>query len=287
MTGSAHGSESAVKIVLHVRPNPHDDPDRRRRNDNVFAMRDGLLRHGMSCVVADWDEPVDGDAIVVWGWRNQRMIERARGRQTPVLVLERGHTPPRLEWISCGWNGLGGRAVYPQSNDGGVRWTQHFRHLLKDWRQDGRYALVLGQVPGDMATKTFDLNGWKRETISSLRRAGERVRYRPHPLVVEKRPFRNWSSKVFPRTLEEDFEGASRALAVNSTATVEAVLAGIPSVTFDEGAMAWPVTTHDVASPAIRPDRTGWCHDLAWSQWRLDEIRSGDAWDALVHAEIN
>jgi hypothetical protein len=38
-------------------------------------------------------------------------------------------------------------------------------------------------------------------------------------------------------------------------------------------------------APKLNPVlRERWAHRLAWCQWTLEEIASGDAWDALVTA---
>lgn len=72
--------------------------------------------------------------------------------------------------------------------------------------------------------------------------------------------------------LAEDFSRAQLVVVYNSAAGVESVLEGIPTVTFDEGAMAWPVAAHNLDDPPIAPDRTKWCHDLAWTQWFLGKL---------------
>jgi hypothetical protein len=64
---------------------------------------------------------------------------------------------------------------------------------------------------------------------------------------------------------------------LNSSVAVATVLAGIPTATLDEGAMAWEVTSHTPDTIAT-PDRTEWLHWLAWTQWTHDEIREGLPW---------
>jgi hypothetical protein len=74
---------------------------------------------------------------------------------------------------------------------------------------------------------------------------------------------------------------AGRALTLNSSVGVEAVMSGVPTVTQDEGAMAWSVTSHDPAE-SITPDRTDWLHWLAWTQWSWTEIAEGKPWAHLL-----
>jgi hypothetical protein len=61
---------------------------------------------------------------------------------------------------------------------------------------------------------------------------------------------------------------------LNSSIGVEAVLAGVPTVTMDQAAMAWEVTSH-TPGKVVTPPREEWCHWLAWTQWHHDEIEEG------------
>jgi len=50
--------------------------------------------------------------------------------------------------------------------------------------------------------------------------------------------------------------------------------------------MAMPMGTNDLTrleSP-LTPDRTQWLYDLAYCQWREDEVASGKMWDHLQQA---
>jgi hypothetical protein len=82
-------------------------------------------------------------------------------------------------------------------------------------------------------------------------------------------------------TLERDLSEAACVIAYNSNATVDAVLAGIPAITVDEGAMAWDVTSHHVSQALVTPDRNEWFRRMAWTQWTLQEITSGEAWEVV------
>jgi hypothetical protein len=72
------------------------------------------------------------------------------------------------------------------------------------------------------------------------------------------------------------WDGCGLAVTLNSSVAVDAVLSGIPSVTMDEGAMAWDVTSHD--GEIIKPPRRDWLHWLAWTQWTWTEIAEGKPW---------
>lgn len=247
-------------------------------------MAEGLARHGVETRFAGYNEPIDADMVVIWGWRQPLVIEAASARGIPVLVMERAHIQPRELWTSCGFGGLGRRALYPACQDAGTRWDQYFAHHLCDWRDGGGdYALVCGQIPGDAALGPADIRKWAESVIAKLLEQGQHVLFRPHPLryCVNDTWIPDNCSASLQSSLNEDLAQASFVVTYNSTAGIEAVLSGKPTITWDPGSMAWPVTSHRLDEPLMTLDRTEWCHDLAWTQWLPDEIAAGNAWDAL------
>ena len=52
-------------------------------------------------------------------------------------------------------------------------------------RRDG-YALLIGQVPGDQSIAGVDMDGWYSKTATELKSAGWDVRFRPHPVAVQR-----------------------------------------------------------------------------------------------------
>jgi len=238
------------------------------------AMADGLARHGVTVGMGGLHEPEPCDVAIIWGARHPRILESGR----PVLIMERGHVGDRMRYTSLGWGALGRRGRYPQAPDGGARWERLWGQLLQPWSERPGYALVLGQVDGDAALNGLDVLAWAHEVSAALLDRGWDVRFRPHPLAQPKGPT---GIPIAAGTLADALGGAALCVTFNSTAGVEAVLAGVPTVTLDAGAMAWPVATHALDVPPARPEREAWAHDLAWTQWSLDEIAAGDAWAAV------
>jgi hypothetical protein len=258
------------------------------------ALINGLKRHGIQSHVALHNIP-DGksDLACVWGWRQQFVIQTMRKRGAHVLVLERGFLQDRFCYTSLGFDGLNNRAVFSKPADNGERFDAYWGHLLRPWRNpraDG-FTLLAGQVPRDAALDGVDYPAWLADTAARLLAMGHRVRWRPHPntWVGVRRspppllpPGLDVEHSRNPR-LADDLRDARLVVALNSTALVDAALAGVPVVAGDIGAMAWPVAAHglDAVPLAIRPDRGAWCNRLAWCQWSIEEIEAGDAWDVL------
>lgn len=240
------------------------------------SLREGMRRHGTKSYVGGKLKYTKADVAVVWSWKRPAIIKDMLSSGRHVVVMERGFIQPRFEWCSLTVDGFNGRGLCAPANDQGERWERLFSHHLKPWRTGGgNYALLIGQVPQDAALQGNDIVGWAQQTADKLAALGHRVLYRPHPLCTTPCPR---GAELSTGTLEEDLANADRVVTFNSTTAVEAILAGIPTVIHDAGSPAYPMASHNVAEPLVRPDRTKWCHDMAWRQWSLEDMADGTAW---------
>lgn len=247
-------------------------------------LAEGFERHGLKVRQTDRIRQAadsDADLVVAWGWRNG-LIARQNGKR--VLVMERAYLRDRFHWFSLGFDGLNGQAWFPNPNDGGDRWREHFDGLLDDPRPagSGSYAVILGQVPGDAALLGAPLSNWYRNAANRVRHAlGVPVVIRPHPGDKASAGLtEHFGFPVIGGTLDEVLAGAAAVIAWNSNSLTDAALAGVPLVIGDRGAMTWPLGGDAIAGPRLA-DREAWSHRVAFSQWLPDEIASGLAWDHL------
>ena len=226
------------------------------------------------------------DLLVLWGVRNRPAIEGQIRRGGEVCVLERGYLGDRFAWTSVSFGGgLNGRAEFRGVSSDPERLERHFPGMLQPWTHRDGYALLIGQVPGDMSLASVDGNllGWYEAAWKALDARGYDVRFRPHPVAVQ-RSRKLAAPAGIPTiggTLSEAVAGAAVVVTFNSNAGVEAVFAGTPTIAVDCGSMAWPVTAHALDAEPERPDRTAWAAELAWKQWRLDELASGECWERV------
>lgn len=245
------------------------------------ALAAGARRHGVTARLVGGLSNVASPVAACWGWRNGKAL-KDRGVER-VLVMERAYVRDRFAWVSLGWDGLNGRARFPLVEDGGDRWRAHFGDLLRPARTDGRYVLVLGQVPTDAALfGAPPIKAW----WSSARQVGDRLGlptlFRPHPLAPP--TARPDGLIVHGGTLDEELERAAAVVAWNSNSLTDAALAGVPLIAGDPGAMTWPLGGRNLGDPPALADRTRWSHRMAWTQWLPDEIASGAAWEVLATA---
>jgi hypothetical protein len=243
-----------VRCDIEVTPHtPHREAVR-----DAFAA--GLAAHGER-----WTE--DGPPVT-WG---PRPYDHYLCLEAGYLTAPEGapYTDRRLAYISATWDGYGNRGRTPAFRG------KRFDILARPWREGGDYALILAQCSGDRAVPEGYL-----QILSELARGAKEVygdaRIRPHPV----RQAHVTGIPVTSGTLAEDLEGAVIAMTWSSTSAVEAVLAGVPAVCLDEGAVAWPVSGHAVGE-RLTPDRDEWLASLSWRNWTLEEIRSGEMWDFM------
>jgi len=234
------------------------------------ALESGLHRHGVGTLFGDAVSWEAADALVVWGAKNV-----PAGIDIPYLVLEAGYingqsgdyVADRLRFVSAGWNGMHGRADPLPSDCPPDRWDA-LGVELAPWDDSGEYVLICGQHPGDAAAPGCD-ERWAAETYLAGN-LGLRVVYRPHPLTAPDLP-----------PLSESLACACQCVTWNSTAAVEAVIAGVPTVALDRGSIAWEVASHAVLEPLWMGNRDRWAYNLAYRQWTLAELADGTAWEYL------
>lgn len=243
------------------------------------AFAEGVQRHGIEarqCHPSDFS--VEPDVAVFWSHRRVNIIQRQRETGKDYIVLECPYFGPRgidtMQMCSAGWNGLNGRADFRNADSPGDRWKRHGPGL-EQWRAPGEYALIMGQVPGDMSHAHADISAWYGRMVAEW---GEimPVAFRDHPKAA---PYRCDVPKL-NGPLDEALSQAVVAVTFNSNSGVDALISGVPVYAEDEGSMVYGVSSHRVGQ-IVFPDRRQWSHDLAYCQWTLDEYRDGTAWEHL------
>ena len=239
-------------------------------------MADGLQRHNVETAFFSTIPDQNIDFAVVWSWKVALRIRSYFSG--PVLVMERGYIGDRFDWTSFGWDGLNGRARFTVNNDAS-RFDKHFEHLLKPWKKASGYALIIGQVVGDAALLGTDIHAWYRKVGVALWKQGWDVRFRQHPVEVERAvaiPHVSFA-ETLTGSLDEALADAGFVVTYNSNAGVDAVLAGVPVHAEDAGSIIFDLAAHDLQ--VIKPDREMRLREIAWMQFQMEEIRTGQAWE--------
>lgn len=198
-----------------------------------------------------------------------------------ALVAENGYIGPGgvsphgmnpREWYALAIGGHNGQGQW--STGGPERWDA-LGVDLKPWRADGDHILVCPNRPFGRPGYAMAGN-WAEDVAARLRAITKRpVRIRPHP-----------GNDPARKPLAEDLAGAWACVIWSSSAGVQALVAGIPVIC---EAPAWIVhraalgycAVDDVARPSRGP-RLPQLRRLAWAQWHVDEIATGEPFRHLL-----
>lgn len=200
------------------------------------------------------------------------------GYSIPLLVLDCGYFQraggPEDE---TGYNqlGLGGLNWVPEIEAPSDRFDAHRLALTERVQGRGKFALLLGQVPGDSQHHLSEirLNAWLAERGAELMACGYKLFYRPHPKhTISSGPLRAHTIVVRPQdeSLAQSLSRVSVVVTYNSTAGIEALMAGIP-VVCSPTAHYWLVCGLQSNEALLRH-----LHRLAWTQWTCAELRTGE-----------
>ena len=136
---------------------------------------------------------------------------------------------------------------------------------------------MIVQPPRDTQVQDVDHIGWCRRTVKECQKIYTDVSFRPHP-KCEPEIYGIDEGLLDTGKLRSTLDGARCVVTWNSTTGVDAIIAGVPVIAMDPGAMAWPVASHTLSAPLRRPARTEWLNRLGYSQWTEREMREGLPW---------
>jgi hypothetical protein len=218
-------------------------------------MAAGLKAIGVRCEITSERERREGLPILFGTslWRHLEVGD--------YLLVDRCSFGDTNQYVSLVRNGHGRRGDHRvPASPSADRWRRHGVPVLP-WR-DGRRRVLCGQTE-PYSPDWSALDAWYR--------AAGGTHFRRHPAGE--------NPTGLPET--RSWNDCGLALTLNSSVGVEAVLAGVPTVTMDAGAMAWDVTGHR-PDEIVKPPRQDWLHWLAWTQWHWDEIAEGKPWAHLL-----
>lgn len=257
------------------------------------SMSYGFKRHNISTNFAsNFNPTIDkADVIFVWAWRPyrpnghwKRIQDTQISRGKHFVVMERGYIGDRFLWTSMGFGGLNGNADFCNKDiSDQSRFNKFFESDLKEWKSNSTgKVLVVGQCKNDASVSHVNIELWYHNTIKELNAKGKEIIFRPHPLEPYK-----WSNRELKYSLDknkrlEDTLGmVDSVVTFSSNSGVLSTLYGLPTISYDKGSMVYDVTKHDQEDLDYRPDRTDWSAKMAYTQWNLNELESGDAWEHL------
>lgn len=218
----------------------------------------------------------EGDVLLIWNryGANHEAALRVAEQEGVVLVAENayvGNDREKRTLFALARDGHNGRGAWPFG--GAERWLA-LGLSIAPWREDGEHVLICPNrsfgTPGGIMPLC-----WAEDVAKRLRKVTQRpVRIRPHPGNDPPR-----------KPLVEDLAGAWAVVIWSSSAGCEALLRGIPVLCEAPYWICKSATQSSLARVEDRfPEdkRTAAFERLAWAQWSVKEIESGEPFSHLL-----
>lgn len=245
------------------------------------AVRAGAERFGDSVEIEQgFEHPRPGGLVMLGiGGESRSIFDAYREAGAPVVFWDKGYSRRGYRRVAVGdfqpngyfqreprpadrWEGLGIKlASYAGGGDA----------ILFDGASN-KYCLWQGL--GDWLE-------WGQAMIDRIAANTDR------PIIYRPRPSHNGAvalrgAELSTRPLEEDFARSAIVVSHGGNIGFDAICASVPHFAIGDS-IARPLSETDwsrVGDPRIpsHDRRRQWCHDLAYCQWTLDEIESGEAW---------
>lgn len=226
-------------------------PERRKAYTKGLERLGYTVIHGMAPA-----EP--GDILVTWNRisAGDKMAAHFQSKGCKVLVTENatwGNSFAGQRWYTLARDYHNTAGCFPIGDSG--RWDR-LNIKLNRFRTEGETVILpqrgIGSKPTSMPTN------W---TAAALREHGGRIRR--HPGTKDCLP------------IEEDLRNCGKVVTWGSGAAVKALMLGIPVVSYMPDWIAEQDNTEEGRLDMLRK--------LAWAQWRLEEIASGEAFDWVLN----
>jgi hypothetical protein len=237
------------------------------------AMHNGLRRCGYD--VRPY-EGKPGSVLIVWNLHSNkdRIARDFESKGGKVIVAEEAYFrvvngEKHFALALGGHNGSG------RWNAGGPERWESFNIPFKPWREKGTHIIVRSQR-GIGSREMASPPDWHTRTAQELRRLTKR------PVVI--REHHKIRGESVGTGLDEALVDCHAVVTWASSIAPRSIVRGVPAFvcaphSIAEGADAGPL--RNIETPAM-PDRLPTFQKLAWAQWSLKEIASGEAFAHLL-----
>ena len=255
------------------------------------AMAKGIERCGDQTVFrTDRDFNMDGyNACVLWGFVEncQKIIAHCVAKGIPYVFLDMGYWRRDDSYYKVSVNDRHPTHYFMKTKLPPDRFNQ-LRLPIKDWRRSSGGHILLAGMSGKAAWAwKLPSEQFERDMVAALRKITTReVVYRPKPSWPEARPIHG---ARFDRkgSLAAALASAYCVISHHSNVAADALLEGIPTLTkYGVASVLGPLDLSKLDTPDYPEGREQWAYNVAYSQWRLDEMSSGACWKHLKDVRL-
>lgn len=261
------------------------------------AFIHGLRAHGDEGIIRDLDGSprlADGyDVACMVGVKSRDICRAHWSAGVHTVIFDKGYSRHKAPGPIRGWEywRVAVDAHHPTSKLMSVaHHSDRFERLgieLLPWRAHGEHILLAGS-----SAKYHEFYGLKDPTtyakglVRELRPiTGRPIVYRPKPTWREAVPLTKTRFSELPESITDVLAGAWVTITHGSNACFESVVNGVPCIILGDG-VAKPLSStalSEIEAPrlASEDERRQWCSNLAYAQWTLAEMYSGEAWATI------
>jgi YD repeat-containing protein len=254
-----------LKIIIHA------SPQIEWQGRYARHARAGLKKHNIEATITSSPTRVDCDVAMIMGPNAWQRIEQVN---KPYIMFNRkfvGNDPKMVhENCAIGWDGFNGRGTFCVDEVDPLRLTRYIDpdKEIEEWRRDGKHFLLCEQSNLGRATNFQSTRHFYNTVVKSTH----------VPVVFRNKPV--GEENIKPEAVRRGLIGAKAAVVLNSTISIEAMMAGVPVISYDVGDPVYPISGHNV-NEILYPDRLPLFQYLAHCQWTETEIANGDFWAQL------
>lgn len=249
---------------------------------------DGFMR-SLSASIVD-----DCDAVCMVGVKSREVFNAYRRAGKRIIYLDKGYSRHRVEGLARTWEfwrvsvGDHHPTATLMSVDRPFDRLERLKLDIKPWRASGETLVIAGS--SEKYHQFYGLVGptkYATGLVSKLRKRGwtGEIVYRPKPSWRDAVAIPGTRFSPGKEALTKLLESAHVLVTHGSNACFEAAIAGVPSIILGE-AVAKPISStslRQLQQPMMVSDdlRRQWLANLAYCQWTLAEIESGEAWNII------
>ena len=270
----------------------HYDQQRPRSFQIAKAFVDGVQAcGGKGQLIQGFDLPSTSDTadcVVAYGWRYPELFEHYQALGKHFIYADLGWWDRKPAGaVLEGFHKIVADAREP---------TAYFRRVphspdrfnrfglkIAPWRALGGHILLAGMSAKSAKTRGYGPYEWEYEAIRSIREITDReIVYRPKPSWDEAKPIPGTTFSPPDQPLINVLHGAWAVVTLHSNVAIDGYLAGIPALCLEGvgSALSMP-GWKALDEPPLPEGREALMADIAYLQWALPEIRSGECWRHL------
>lgn len=232
------------------------------------AMAEGVVRAGDKAVVRELTaSPISADVALMYGWKHAGSMKRYKN----YAYFDLGYWDREryYRWSMNGWSPSLKRGMPPDR-------FQSLGLTVSPWRKPCGEIVVAGATMKASSEHGLRYQEWETNAVQRLQGLGKRVVYRPKPNDKFATPIPG--AAFDRRPISEALASAHGWVTHHSNSAVDALLAGVPVHCETGAASHFSVPMETMGDPELLAGREQFLYDVAWLQWTLEEMRSGETW---------